>query len=388
MSGRNDARIEIAEQPGNGAHMKVVGVGGAGGNAVNRMIAAQLEGVEFIAINTDLQALSGSRAPTKVQIGVNLTRGLGAGGDPQIGREAALEDRETLADILSGADMVFVAAGMGGGTGTGAAPLIAEVAREQGALTVGIATRPFVFEGAIRLEQAEAGIGELKSHVDTLIVIPNQRLLAITEKDTTLLDAFKLADEVLLQATRGISDIIVIPGLINRDFNDVKAVMQGMGDALLGTGVARGEGRAVEAAERAIRSPLLEDVSIRGARAVLLNISAGPDLKLSEVDGAATVVSDAAGSDAGIFMGAVIREDMGEELSVTVIATGFGPKEGAPAESPAPEPTREELDKPAIERKRPATLEELRRRRYVDPRVKATQGELEFPAFLRKRLGS
>ena len=334
MSGRNDARIEIAEQPGNGAHMKVVGVGGAGGNAVNRMIAAQLEGVEFIAINTDLQALSGSRAPTKVQIGVNLTRGLGAGGDPQIGREAALEDRETLADILSGADMVFVAAGMGGGTGTGAAPLIAEVAREQGALTVGIATRPFVFEGAIRLEQAEAGIGELKSHVDTLIVIPNQRLLAITEKDTTLLDAFKLADEVLLQATRGISDIIVIPGLINRDFNDVKAVMQGMGDALLGTGVARGEGRAVEAAERAIRSPLLEDVSIRGARAVLLNISAGPDLKLSEVDGAATVVSDAAGSDAGIFMGAVIREDMGEELSVTVIATGFGPKEGAPAESP------------------------------------------------------
>jgi cell division protein FtsZ len=388
MSDDDSTRIEMAEHPGNGARMKVVGVGGAGGNAVDRMIAAHLAGVEFIAINTDLQALGQSRAPTKVQIGTNLTRGLGAGGDPQVGREAALEDRETVVEILDGSDMVFVAAGMGGGTGTGAAPLVAEVAREHGALTVGIVTKPFVFEGARRLDQAQEGIDALKARVDTLIVIPNQRLMLVTDENTTLLDAFKLADEVLLHATRGISDIIAIPGLINRDFNDVKAVMHDMGDALLGTGTASGEKRAIDAAQRAVKSPLLEEISIEGAKAVLLNISAGPNLKLAEVDAAATVVSEAAGAGAGIFMGAVIREDMAEELTVTVIATGFGDEEDDLPGSPSSEVVQEEIGVPAIERKPTAKIEKLRRSRLQGSSTKEAKDQLDVPAFIRKRLRS
>ncbi|MBD3217449.1 MAG: cell division protein FtsZ [candidate division Zixibacteria bacterium] len=316
--------IELVPDDRNNARIKVVGVGGSGGNAVNRMIESGLTNVDFVSINTDMQALDGSKAGVKLQIGTKITRGLGAGADPETGRKAIEEDRDKVAEALEGADMVFVTAGMGGGTGTGAAPVVAQIAKEMDALTVATVTRPFEFEGRKRMNRALGGIHELKSHVDTLIVIPNQRLIDIADKDTLLTDAFLMADEVLLHATRGISDLITVRGLINCDFADVKTVMKEMGDALMGTGTCSGEDRAQEAAHQAISSPLLEDVSITGARGVLINICGGSDMTLHEVNSATSIISEAAGSDANIIFGAVIDPEIKGEIRVTVIATGFG----------------------------------------------------------------
>lgn len=310
-----------------GARIKVIGVGGGGGNAVNTMITAGLEGVEFLATNTDIQALRMSNSPIKFQLGSNLTRGLGAGADPNVGREAALEDRDAIAELLQGADMVFVTAGMGGGTGTGGAPVIAQIARELGALTVGVVTRPFLFEGKKRKLQAEKGIAALKEVVDTLITIPNQRLLAIAGEKTTLQDSFKKADEVLLQAVRGISDLITISGLINVDFADVKTIMSNKGLALMGTGLASGPNKAVEAAQNAVSSPLLDEISISGATGILINITGSSNLTLYEVNEAATLIQEEAHEDANIIFGSVIDDAMGDTVRVTVIATGFEHRE-------------------------------------------------------------
>jgi cell division protein FtsZ len=306
------------------ARIKVVGVGGGGGNAVNTMIAAGLPGVDFIAANTDAQALRANLAPTKMQLGEKLTRGLGAGGNPDVGKRAAQEDVEKLREQLGGADMIFITAGMGGGTGTGAAPVIASVAKELGVLTVGVVTKPFIFEGKRRMKQAEEGMRELKSNVDTLIAIPNQRLLAVAGRNSAILETFKKADDILLQAVRGISDLITVHGLINLDFADVRAIMSEMGMAMMGAAIAQGENRAIEAAQKAISSPLLEDVSIQGARGVLINITGGPNLSLHEVNEAATLIQEEADEDANIIFGAVIDEGMGDEIRITVIATGFG----------------------------------------------------------------
>jgi cell division protein FtsZ len=307
-----------------GARIKVVGIGGGGGNAINTMISSGLPGVEFIAANTDLQALGVSLAPIKLQVGAQLTKGLGAGGNPDIGRQAALDDSEVIRDHLSGADMVFITAGMGGGTGTGGAPVVARLGKEQGALTVAVVTKPFQFEGKKRMRQAEEGMRELKDAVDTLIAIPNQRLLAIAGRDTSLLETFKKADDILLQAVRGISDLITVHGLINLDFADVRTIMAEMGMAMMGAGSASGENRAVEAAQKAVSSPLLEDISIHGARGVLINITGSHDLSLHEVNEAATLIQEEAHEDANIIFGAVIDEQMGDEIRITVIATGFG----------------------------------------------------------------
>jgi cell division protein FtsZ len=316
--------IELVPEDSNRAKIKVVGVGGSGGNAINRMVESGLSSVEFISINTDVQALDGSKALEKIQIGSRLTKGLGAGADPEIGRRAVEEDRDRVAEALAGADMVFVTAGMGGGTGTGAAPMVAEIAKDQGALTVAIVTKPFDFEGRKRMNRALGGIHELKARVDTLILIPNQRLIEIADKDTLLSEAFMMADEVLMHATRGISDLITVRGEINCDFADVKTIMKEMGDALMGTGVCSGEDRALEAAHQAISSPLLENVSITGARGVLINVCGGPDMTLHEINQATSIISDAAGSDANIIFGAVIDPEIKGEIRVTVIATGFG----------------------------------------------------------------
>lgn len=304
------------------ARIKVIGVGGGGNNAVNRMISAGLKGVEFIGINTDAQALQVSRAAEKIQIGMKLTKGLGAGANPEIGHNAAEESRDEIAKALMGADMVFVAAGMGGGTGTGGAPVVAEIAREMGALTVGVVTRPFSFEGRKRAMQAERGILELRDKVDTLITIPNDRLLQVVDKHTTVQEAFRIADDVLLQGVQGISNLITIPGLINLDFADVKTIMADTGSALMGIGQASGENRAVDAARKAISSPLLE-TSIEGAKGVLLNITGGPNLTLMEVNEASEIVGEAADQEANIIFGAVIDENLKDDLRVTVIATGF-----------------------------------------------------------------
>jgi len=306
-----------------GAKIKVVGVGGGGGNAVNTMIQSGLTGVEFIVANTDVQAIARNEAPTKIQLGAQLTKGLGAGANPEIGRQAALDDSELLRDHLSGADMVFVTAGMGGGTGTGGAPVVARIAREVGALTVAVVTKPFTFEGKTRMRQANDGMQELKQAVDTLIAIPNERLLAIAGRNTSLIDTFRKADDVLLQAVRGISDLITETGLINLDFADVRTIMAGMGMAMMGTGVATGENRAVEAAQKAISSPLLEDMSILGAQGLLINITGSMDLSLYEVNEAASLIQREAHDDANIIFGAAIDEQMGSEIRITVIATGF-----------------------------------------------------------------
>ena len=316
--------FEFVEEFNLNARIKVIGIGGGGGNAVNTMIGGKLNGVEFLVANTDAQSLDASRAPVRIQLGGAVTKGLGAGANPEIGRRAALEDQETIKEYLAGSDMIFITAGMGGGTGTGGAPVIARVAREVGALTVGVVTKPFIFEGKKRMRQAEEGIAELKSSVDTLIVIPNQRLLSIAAKTTTMLEAFHKADEVLLQAVRGISDLIITPGLINLDFADVRTVMAEMGLALMGASTATGENRAIEAAQRAISSPLLEDISIQGARGVLINITGGPDLCLHEVNEAASMIQEEAHDEANIIFGAVIDETMLDEIRITVIATGFG----------------------------------------------------------------
>jgi cell division protein FtsZ len=310
-----------------GAKIKVIGVGGGGGNALNTMILAGLTGVDFIAANTDCQALQHNRAPTKIQIGSQVTKGLGAGANPEIGRQAALEDKEKILAALEGADMVFVTAGMGGGTGTGGAPVIADLARQVGALVVGVVTKPFVFEGKRRQKQAESGLVELKNAVDTLITIPNQRLLAVADERTTLLDTFKKADEVLLNAVQGISDLITIPGLINVDFADVRTIMSNMGVALMGTGSASGEGRALAAAKQAIQSPLLEDVKIDGATGILINITGGGHMTLVEVNHACSLIQEAAHEDANIIFGSVIDDEMGDSLKITVIATGFASRD-------------------------------------------------------------
>jgi cell division protein FtsZ len=323
-SGQNTEpiRIQFHDEVPHGARIKVIGVGGGGGNAVNRMIAAGLEGVEFITANTDVQALKLSQAPVKLQLGVRLTAGLGAGANPDVGRRAALEDSDKIIEALEGADMVFVTAGLGGGTGTGAAPVIASLASEMGILTVAVVTRPFAFEGKRRLQQAERGMAELLESVDTMIVIPNEKLLAVA-KDAGFFESFRIADDVLRQGVQGISDIITIPGIINRDFADVKTTMAGMGHAVMGTAIRSGENRAVEAAQAAMASPLLEEGAIDGARGILINITGSSSLKLSEVNAASTLIQTSAHEDANIIFGAVLDEKMGDDVKITVIATGF-----------------------------------------------------------------
>jgi cell division protein FtsZ len=314
--------IEFADEAELQARIKVVGVGGGGGNALQTMIQSGLEGVEFIAANTDTQSLEASLAPTKVQLGPALTRGLGAGANPDVGKKAALEEMERIQEALSGADMVFVTAGMGGGTGTGAAPIIAQIARDLGILTVGVVTRPFLFEGRRRMKNAENGIRELAASVDTIITIPNQKLLSLDD-DLSILEAFKRADDVLVQAVRGISDLITVSGVINVDFADVKTIMSGTGRALMGTGYGRGERRALDAVEMAINSPLLDDISIDGAMGILLNFTAGPDVRLKEINDAASLVQQSAHEDANIIFGLLTDPDMGDVVKVTAIATGF-----------------------------------------------------------------
>lgn len=322
----DDIRIHYHDEVPRGAKIKVIGVGGGGNNAVNRMIAAKVEGVEFIAANTDVQALTTSAAPVKLQLGVKLTSGLGAGANPDVGRRAALEDSDKIIEALEGADMVFVTAGLGGGTGTGAAPVIASLASEMGALTVAVVTRPFGFEGKRRMTQAERGLQELLESVDTVIVIPNEKLLAVA-KDAGFFESFRIADDVLRQGVQGISDIITIPGVINRDFADVKTTMAGMGYAVMGTAVRAGQNRAVEAAMAAMASPLLESGAIDGAKGILINITGSSSLKLNEVNEASTIIQNAAHEDANIIFGAVQDESMGEEVKITVIATGFKQQE-------------------------------------------------------------
>jgi len=362
--------IEFVDASG-AARIKVVGIGGGGGNAVNTMIAAGLPGVDFIAANTDAQALKANLSPIKMQLGEKLTRGLGAGGKPEVGKHAAQEDVERLREYLADADMIFITAGMGGGTGTGAAPVIAKVAKELGSLTVGVVTKPFSFEGKRRMKQADEGMKELKDCVDTLIAIPNQRLLSVAGRNSSMLESFKKADDVLLQAVRGISDLVTVHGLINLDFADVRAIMSEMGMAMMGAAVASGENRAVEAAQKAISSPLLEDLSISGARGVLINITGPPDLSLHEVNEAATLIQEEAEDDANIIFGAVIDESMADEVRITVIATGFGERpeagekprsatrDGRPAAAGEGRPVKrlgllaeDELDVPTWQRRR------------------------------------
>ena len=362
VSGRG---FNVKDQSGNYlAVIKVVGTGGGGSNAVNRMVEAGLRGCEFIAVNTDAQALLMVEADQKIHIGAAATRGLGAGADPQKGYEAAMETRDELKEALKGADMVFVTAGEGGGTGTGSAPVIAEIARELGALTVGVVTRPFGFEGGRRAEQAQAGIGKLRDHVDTLIIIPNDRLLQIVEKQTSVVDAFRMADEVLRQGVQGITDLITIPGLVNLDFADVRTIMNDAGSALMGIGEAEGENRAAEAARAAVSSPLLE-ASVAGATGVLLNITGGPDIGLFEVNEAAEVVTGASDLNANVIFGAVIDETMGGRMRVTVIATGFD-------KAYRREPRERERDEPLGERE-PA-----------GEGFEVPSGVLEVPSFLRR----
>lgn len=387
--------IELDSYFEHGAKIRVVGVGGGGGNAITSMIDKKLQGVDFFAINTDMQALERNKAPNKVQIGKNLTRGLGAGADPSIGQRAVEEDRDEIARALAGSDMVFITAGMGGGTGTGGAPVVANVAKSIGALVVGIVTKPFTCEGKKRMAQAEAGIEEMKKQVDTLIMIPNQKLLSIVERNTPLQEAFDKANDVLHNATRGISELITIPGLINVDFADVRTIMREMGDALMGSGVASGENRSIEAAHAAISSPLLEGVSISGALGVLVNVTGGPTMSLVEVDEAVSVIHEAAGEEANVIMGAVIDENLGDEMMVTVIATGFN-KRGLgtvriakPASKvidriPAGLHDLQKLDEPAFMRKgidislNPYKHDDDRRQRAAD------NVDTEKPAFLRK----
>jgi cell division protein FtsZ len=364
------------DPPITGARIKVIGIGGGGGNAVNRMIEAGIEGIEFLVANTDLQALKRSRAPIKIQLGSRLTKGLGAGADPGVGREAALEDTDKIIEVLEGADMVFVTTGLGGGTGTGAAPIIASLATELNALTVAVVTKPFHFEGRRRMHQAEQGLRELRECVDTVITIPNERLLHTVEKAASLADSFRVADDVLRQAVQGISDLITVPGLINLDFADVKSIMAGMGMALMGAGHARGENRAIEATQQAISSPLLEEASIQGARGVLINITGGNDLTLFEVNAASSIIRESADEDANIIFGAVIDDEMHDEMKITVIATGFEKEALAVASSVTP------VALPATQPRftqRPA--DDLPRPMMTQPRA----DDLDVPTFIRKK---
>ncbi len=419
-----DIRIQFHDDVTNNAKIKVIGVGGGGGNAVNRMIDAQVEGIEFIVANTDLQALKMSRAPVKIQLGVKLTNGLGAGANPEVGRKAALEDADKIIEALEGADMVFVTTGLGGGTGTGAAPIIASLANEMGALTVSVVTKPFAFEGRRRLQQAERGLNDLLDCVDTLIVIPNEKLLAVA-RDAGFFQSFRVADDILRQAVQGISDIITIPGIINRDFADVKAIMAGMGYAVMGTATAGGENRAVEAAQRAIASPLLEAGAIDGARGILINITGSANLRLAEVNEASTIIQSAAHEDANIIFGAVLDEKMKDDVKITVIATGFKEqfarqnKSSAhaaisharaaavdaaitphinlppavatarvPEPEPEPEPEHVHVPEPApVPERRVVPQRESTSIDQVTSTAKGTyeQDDLDVPAFLRKR---
>ena len=363
------------DPPITGARIKVIGIGGGGGNAVNRMIEAGIEGIEFLVANTGLQALKRSKAPIKIQLGSKLTKGLGAGANPGVGREAALEDTDKIIEVLEGADMVFVTTGLGGGTGTGGAPIIASLATELDALTVAVVTKPFHFEGRRRMQQAEHGLRELRECVDTVITIPNERLLHTVQKDSSLADSFGVADDVLRQAVQGISDLITVPGLINLDFADVKSIMEGMGMALMGAGRARGENRAIEATQQAISSPLLEEATIQGAKGVLINITGGPDLTLYEVNVAATIIRESADEDANIIFGAVIDESMHDEMKITVIATGFG--EEAIAIASAAGVTSMPANAPRFV---PRSSDDLPR-----PMMQSRADDLDVPTFIRKK---
>ena len=380
--------FEFDESVDQTAKIKVIGVGGGGGNAVNTMIASQIDGVEFVTCNTDAQALKTSRAPMKIQLGSKLTKGLGAGANPEIGREAALEDRARLAEVLTGADMVFIAVGLGGGTGTGAAPIIAEVARELGALTVGVVTKPFSREGKQRLKKADDGVDQLKEVVDSLIVIPNDRLLGLAGKNMSILDAFKPADDVLRQAVQGISDLITTHGLINVDFADVKAIMSERGMAMMGIGIGEGDRRAAEAAHMAISSPLLEEIDISGAKGVLVNISGSSNMTMEEFDEASRIIHEKVHEDANIIIGLVINEELGDQLKITAIATGFG------ASFAKDKRQAEELKKSAaavamgkVDRDLPTFIRE---RQKSSPRslgtVAGDEDQYDIPTFLRKRV--
>ena len=377
------------------ATIKVIGVGGAGNNAVNRMIESGIKGVDFIAVNTDRQALQQSKANTKIQIGEKITRGLGAGANPDIGAQSAEENKSEVAEILRGADMVFVTAGMGGGTGTGAAPVVAQLAKQKGILTVGVVTKPFGFEGKVRMKNAEAGIEELKANVDTLITIPNDRLLEVVQKNTSIVEAFSIADNVLKQGIQSISDLIKVPGLINLDFADVTSIMKDKGLAHMGIGNASGENRAIEAAKEAIQSPLLE-TSIRGAKGVLLNVTGGPSLSLFEANAASNLITESCDPDANIIFGASIREDLEDEIMITVIATGFdeapqgGFVEPTPIKKTEIPPVAKVEPKPVIHRE---TVVEPEPR--IEPKVERTpepvrqqddwDDEMEIPTFLRNK---
>jgi len=374
---RTDGMFQFEEerQP---AVIKVIGIGGGGSNAVSTMAQSDIRGVQFIVANTDMQALELSRAPIKIQIGSKITNGRGAGANPEIGRSAALEDADKLKSVMEGADMVFITAGMGGGTGTGAAPVIANLAREVGALAVGVVTKPFTFEGMIRMHKAEEGIAELKKNVDALIVIPNERLLNLAEKKTTLLDSFKLADDVLSQAVKGISDVVMVPGYVNVDFADIKTVMASRGRAVMGTGIGKGENRAMEAAQKAIASPLLEDGSIKGARAVLINITGGNDMGIYELNEASAIIKEEVDLGANIIFGAVINPVMSEEVMVTVIATGFD-EEGI----------RELVKRPVSLKEYRAVLEKPKRKQesfdFKNEALGIDNEDLDKPTFLRRQ---
>ena len=390
--------FEFEESTSQNARMKVVGVGGGGGNAVNRMIEEHLEGVEFISVNTDAQALLNSKSDVKIQIGKKLTRGLGAGARPEIGRQAIEENRDEVARAMTNADLVFVTCGMGGGTGTGAAPIVCEMAREAGALTVGIVTKPFLFEGRKRMRQADAGIAEMRKHVDTMIVVPNERLLAVVAKNIPFGDALKKADEVLLHATQGISSLIRVTGLVNVDFADVRTVMHSGGSALMGTGIGRGDNRAIEAAQQAISSPLLDNISVGGASGVLINITGGNDLTLGEVHQINEIVHEAVGDDAEIIFGAVNEPAMQGEIRVTVIATGFDRAlhSGAAAEQQPARgmPTTPVLPFPAQRQRQPvvppraAAPAERRPSQPGTPPDKTSQdlSDMEIPTFIRRQM--
>ncbi len=384
------AKFHMEETNQFNARIKVIGVGGGGGNAVNTMIKAGIEGVDFLVANTDAQALRTSLAPQKIQLGAALTRGLGAGADPEIGRQGALEDTSAIADALAGADMVFITAGMGGGTGTGASPILARIARECGALTVGVVTKPFAFEGKRRMRQAKEGIAELRESVDTLVTVPNDRLLGIAGKQASMVDAFQMVDDVLRQGVQGISDLITTSGMINVDFADVRAVMSEKGMALMGSGRRQGENRAVLAAQDAISSPLLDNISVEGARGVLINITGPSDMTLLEVTEAATLIQEAAHEDANIIFGHVIDDTMGDAVAVTVIATGFGEgKAEAPSLELLQSPRADRM--PAVDRDVPTFI---RRKQETTRAVRVARvagSDLEFedeydvPTFLRKQ---
>jgi cell division protein FtsZ len=381
----NDSlRVDFSDELRAGAKIKVIGVGGGGGNAVNRMIAAGVTGVDFLVANTDAQALRASNAPLKIQLGAKLTKGLGAGANPEIGRRAALEDTDKVIDALEGADMVFVTAGLGGGTGSGGAPIVASLARELHALTVGVVTKPFAFEGKRRMMQAEQGLAELSQSVDTVICIPNERLMAFVDKGTSFFEAFRIADDILRQGVQGISDIITITGIINRDFADIKTIMEGMGYAVMGTAVAEGENRAVEATNRAIASPLLEDATINGAQGILLNITGSSKLTLHEVHEASSIVQKVAAENANIIFGAVHDESMGDAVKVTVIATGI--KSERLGLKPLTGPslairTAQQSVRTALAKKEKLPVEQ-------EPSERSTEipkDDLDVPAFIRRR---